>query len=253
MTNDSELESAPTQQPLEVPDIYLAELVGVIRRALQADGLTKRLWAILDDWCDEGESYLEKKYPEAHEQAESGENIAVDWLNSRGPVFPGLDTFIRTGYRPPTGIAPLDKAIYEAFPAWEQHHEIMEERKSFMQEDYEAIKARTPGGVNSPNLAAYREFVVEFMERGQMPERAPFSLEDYEKIGGMLTGQIVIDGIEIPVGNPGAPLVHYDGMAQRLEINETDAICTCQAFQGDNPQCAFHGEGTAWHDLHRGE
>lgn len=151
---EAEPESAPTQKPLHVPDIFLAELIGVVRRALQADGLTERLWAILDDWCDEQESYLEKAYPEAHEQAESAGTAAVDWFDGRGPVFPGLDTFIRMGGPPPSLFIPASGF---------------------------------------------------------------FSPEDHYKVQRMLRD------------------------------------CTCQGFQGDNPTCAFHGEGTAWHDLHGGE
>lgn len=56
------------ERALTIPDIYLAEFIGMLHRACDNDRPTEALWGMLDSWCDEQERYLEEKYPTERKQ-----------------------------------------------------------------------------------------------------------------------------------------------------------------------------------------
>ena len=249
-------ESAPTQQPLAVPDIYLAELVGLIRRALQADGLTERLWTILDDWCDNQESYLEKAYPEAHEQAESRESVTVDWrggvaerlrndifgsynaamkevANAKAGEFLGLDTFIRTGYHN-VSVQVDGVDIPELGPISPEEYEKLR-GYGLVGPAFPSFLIPESPPVDDPDVAKNLA-----MRLGSYPTRRNYEVSEPTTPNAFV---VSVNGVEVPRG----------AICYRDEADGINTDCTCQAFQGDNPTCAFHGEGTAWYDLHGGE
>lgn len=89
------------ERALTIPDIYLAEFVGVLRRALNKGGLTDRLDDMLDSWCDDQEAYLEEKYPTEKKQGACPISLHFVTKPCESAVFQGLDSFVRTGYHDP--------------------------------------------------------------------------------------------------------------------------------------------------------
>lgn len=264
---------ARDERALTISDIYLAEFVGVLRRALNKGGLTDRLDDILDSWCDEQEAYLEEKYPTNNKRAPTNQEfhlgpeisllvddsvfraglatyhdrltgITVDWRDSlspearealeKGARFAGLSELITTGYYDPVDTA--EKAEVVARQLLEATRQAAEN----------IVRQYPPTAV--PEMeGAGRDKMTPFERR--FPAAYPSLRRDKSGITTILSINDMDDTGAIAI-EPEEPRLESMGWNDnRAPV----APCSCRQFQGDSLGCPQHGRGSAWYDLHGGE